>query len=68
MKTLLIRQDGRLSKTVVVGVLEVAIAIAALVAGNEIIADNPKIALYLLLGAGILKIILRKLTDQPLTS
>ena len=68
MKTLLIRQDGRLSKTVVVGVLEVAIAIAALVAGNEIIADNPKVASYLLLAVGILTIILRKLTDQPLTS
>jgi hypothetical protein len=60
------RQDGKLSKTVTVGLLEIVIAIASLVAGHEIIADYPQIISLLLLLVGILTIVLRKLTNQPL--
>lgn len=71
MFSFLLREDGKVSKTVVVGILEVIIAVMSLVASNEyglrIISDNPEIASYLLLAVGILTVILRKLTNQPMT-
>jgi hypothetical protein len=61
--------DGKkwyLSKTVWVGTVEIVIAVLLLLAGDQLIAENPKVVAVIGTIVGILTIVLRKLTNQPL--
>ena len=55
------------SKTVWVGIIEIVIASLVLFTGTQIIADYPDVVAWIGFGVGVLTIILRKLTKQPLT-
>jgi hypothetical protein len=65
MFSFMLREDGKVSKTMVVSILEIAIAILGLVA-TFLKAGDFTVASIVLLIAGILGIILRQLTELPM--
>jgi hypothetical protein len=58
----------RSSKTIAVNVLTVIIAAAAAVAGTDVIAEYPQVAMGITGGIAVLNIVIRFLTSKPIES
>ena len=59
-------KDWWQSKTFWVGTMEVVISILALLAGDQLISQNPRTVAVLGIVVGILTIVLRKITAEPI--